>query len=58
MTTPIIYMEAIHKDYHVDNLRVPALRGIDMTVERGEFTSIIGPFRLRQIHFDEHIGMS
>jgi putative ABC transport system ATP-binding protein len=36
-------MKAIHKNYHVDKLKVPALRGIDMTVERGEFVSIVGP---------------
>jgi len=43
MTAPIIHMEAICKDYQVDNLIVPALRGINLIVERGEFTSIVGP---------------
>jgi putative ABC transport system ATP-binding protein len=36
-------MKAIHKDYHVGNMKVHALDGIDITVERGEFVSIVGP---------------
>jgi len=33
----------VKKEYHQGHLRVPALRGIDLQVARGEFASIAGP---------------
>lgn len=43
MTNPIIHMQDIHKEYHIDAVTVPALRGIDMNIEHGEFVAIVGP---------------
>ena len=33
----------LHKDYKVGKVLFPALRGIDMKIEDGEFTAIAGP---------------
>lgn len=33
----------LHKDYKIGKVLFPALRGIDMKIENGEFTAIAGP---------------
>ncbi len=40
---PIIAIRDLHKIYRVGQVDVPALRGVDLEVARGEFLSIIGP---------------
>ncbi len=40
---PIIQGENVTKVYRVGRVDVPALRGISLTVEKGEFVSIVGP---------------
>ena len=40
---PIIEIQGLHKNYRVGKLDVPALRGVDLLVRRGEFLSIVGP---------------
>lgn len=40
---PIISIRALTKSYHVGEVDVHALRGVDLDVARGEFLSIIGP---------------
>jgi putative ABC transport system ATP-binding protein len=39
---PIIRVEGLRKDYHVGDVTVPALRGIDLELERGSFVAVIG----------------
>jgi putative ABC transport system ATP-binding protein len=39
----IIRVRGLQKIYHVGDVEVPALRGVDLDVRRGEFLSIIGP---------------
>lgn len=39
----IIRVRGLQKIYHVGDVDVPALRGVDLDVERGEFLAIVGP---------------
>jgi putative ABC transport system ATP-binding protein len=39
----VVYAKAITKNYPYGQMSVPALRGIDLIVEDGEFTSLAGP---------------
>ncbi len=39
----IIRVRGLQKIYHVGDVDVPALRGVDLDVERGEFLAVIGP---------------
>ena len=41
-TRPVIKLEEIHKVYHTGEVDVHAVRGISMTIERGEFVAIMG----------------
>jgi len=40
---PIIQIQNLHKVYQVGKVGVPALRGVDLNVARGEFIAIVGP---------------
>ncbi|MBV9304350.1 MAG: ABC transporter ATP-binding protein [Acidobacteriaceae bacterium] len=39
----IIRVRGLEKVYHVGDVDVPALRGVDLDVRRGEFLAVIGP---------------
>ncbi len=39
---PLIEIRDLQKVYHLDGLEVPALRGVSLTIERGEFVAIMG----------------
>ena len=40
---PILFAQGITKVYRTAALEVPALRGIDLTIERGDFLAVMGP---------------
>jgi len=40
---PIIQVEDVEKVYRIGRVEVPALRGVSLAIERGEFVSIVGP---------------
>ncbi len=40
---PIIQVEDVRKTYRVGRVDVPALGGVSLAIERGEFVSIVGP---------------
>lgn len=40
---PVIETSGITKVYNSDQVPVHALRGVDLTIEKGEFTAIVGP---------------
>ncbi len=39
---PVIQVEDVHKDYDLGETKVHALRGVDLTIEPGEFVAIMG----------------
>jgi putative ABC transport system ATP-binding protein len=43
MDAPLIQIRDLHKSYALDGVRIPALQGIDLSVEAGEFVAIMGP---------------
>jgi putative ABC transport system ATP-binding protein len=43
MTAPLLEIHDLHKAYVLDGVTIQALRGIDLTVERGQFAAIMGP---------------
>ena len=38
----VIRVENLHKTYHMGDVEVPALRGINLTIERGDFVAVMG----------------
>lgn len=43
MSQDIIKIEGLHKTYALDGVQVHALRGVDLTLRRGEYLAIMGP---------------
>lgn len=40
---PIVELHAVHKEYPLGSQVVRALRGVDLTIQKGEFTTVAGP---------------
>jgi putative ABC transport system ATP-binding protein len=43
MSEPIIIVEDVHKSYLMGKEAVPALRGVNLEIHRGEFVCLMGP---------------
>jgi putative ABC transport system ATP-binding protein len=43
MTTPIIFVDNIHKSYLMGKEAVPALRGVTLEIQPGDFMCLMGP---------------
>jgi putative ABC transport system ATP-binding protein len=43
MSRALIRVEGLARTYRVGEVEVPALRGVDLTIERGEFVAVMGP---------------
>lgn len=43
MNTPAIRITNLHRRYEMGEAHVDALRGVDLTVARGEFVALVGP---------------
>ena len=42
MATPVIQVDGLQKDYWLNGVAMPALQGIELRVEPGEFVAIMG----------------
>jgi putative ABC transport system ATP-binding protein len=40
---PLVQIRDLKKSYHLGKTEVPALKGVDLDIERGEFTVVMGP---------------
>lgn len=43
MSSAVVELEGVEKVYDLGRVKVHALRGVDLTVERGEFVAVMGP---------------
>ena len=43
MGEPVIVLEGVEKVYRMGRVEIPALRGVSLTIERGEFVVVMGP---------------
>ena len=53
----MIRLRSIVKVYRAGDVLVPALQGIDLDIERGEFLAIVGAIRVGQVDAHAHPGL-
>jgi ABC-type multidrug transport system ATPase subunit len=47
MSAPVIEVRNVTKTYRLGDIEIPALHGIDLKVEQGEFVALMGAPRAR-----------
>jgi putative ABC transport system ATP-binding protein len=43
VSTPVIQIQGLHKEYNMGKVKVPALKGVDLEVPAGQFVAVMGP---------------
>jgi len=43
MSDAVIYLDSIERYYHMGDFTIKALDGVTLTIERGEYTAVMGP---------------
>jgi putative ABC transport system ATP-binding protein len=43
MSTPVIQIQGLHKEYSMGKVKVQALKGVDLEIPAGQFVAIMGP---------------
>lgn len=53
----MITLTSLSKVYRTNEIETVALENVNLTVDRGEFLSIMGPSRLWEIYITEYYGL-
>ena len=56
MNKPFIIFENVEKIYHMGEVEIKAVNGADFSIEKGEFTVIVGPAEQERLLFSTCSG--